>query len=196
MIHKIAEYLKKGVKGIWQKGKDEKYPQMCDGEDNAVAVGVNDYKINWAGNPSPYLKPLDGVIDCVAVTLYDKKTKTAALIHFLTIDTDVAGLTEATLCELRQYGVNLDNLEARLIGGMNGESEELIRSISDYLKDKKINIVEKDVLGKYDRDFIFDVETGGVKSERSPYSESEIYLDLEARVTRVKELAGRLQETK
>lgn len=107
-----------------------------------------------------------GIGPCVAVTLYDPKTKTGTLAH---IDsTDKAKSFTNVLNQLKYQGIDLNNLEAHIIGGQTGSSEETVGILYDSIKNNSIKLKEIDVLGDNTRAIMLNLENGEV----SDYQES------------------------
>ena len=101
-----------------------------------------------------------GIGPCVAVTIYDKKQKMGFLAH---IDTpDKAKSLNGVLNRLSSQGFNLENCEARIIGGQTGSSTETIKTIQKCLENTPATIAEMDVLGNKVRSIQLNLDTGEV----------------------------------
>ena len=96
----------------------------------------------------------------VGLTLYHRPTQTAALAHLDYRDSwpSVLNIAEHFSNKLR---IPANQCTARIIGGQDGYSEELISGIIRALDKSKIPIIEMDVLGKdLYREIIFDSKEG------------------------------------
>ena len=127
----------------------------------SVEVLQHEFTITRPGNDrSPFLQTF-GAGPCVVLTLYDKRTKTGLLAH-LDATTDVAGSFGQMAANLARHGVDIGNMEARIIGGQTGQSEELILKLRDQLGDRNVRIVEQDIVeSSYDVSaVVLDTNTG------------------------------------
>ncbi|MBU1128142.1 MAG: AAA family ATPase, partial [Candidatus Omnitrophica bacterium] len=128
---------------------------------DAVNVRQHQYGITRSDRPSPYLKTYHAG-GCVVVTLWDKETRTGMLAHVDTAADWEASARDIT-AELEEYGVKVENLEARVIGGRPFSSERLIIDIFASLERMEIPVVETDVLAmKVSVDVILDTANGRV----------------------------------
>jgi chemotaxis receptor (MCP) glutamine deamidase CheD len=127
--------------------------------DKSIEVMQGEYSIIEYSENTPFMQTY-GIGPCVAVTIYDKKSKKGFLAH---IDThSKAKSLNGILSRLKTRGFDTDNCEARIIGGQTGCSTETVKEIQKQLNSKKINIVEMDVLGSDARSIQLDLNTGEV----------------------------------
>jgi chemotaxis receptor (MCP) glutamine deamidase CheD len=130
-----------------------------------------------------------GIGPCVAVTLYDPIAKIGMLAHFDTL-TEVYDSLDQILLELKLFGASQNRIEARIIGGLTGSSEELIYEIKDRLNEAGISIVEEDILGVGEaRAIQFNTLTG----EISDYEETiNTTSNLDEKIKRIPKKKSRL----
>jgi len=110
-----------------------------------------------------------GAGPCVILTLYDKETGVGALTH-LDAETDINKGVGDILYNLRQLGAKTGNLKARIIGGLEGQSEGLVydiyvalRAYGIFYAKSSISIVEADVLARSgSKAVILDAKDGKV----------------------------------
>jgi chemotaxis receptor (MCP) glutamine deamidase CheD len=127
--------------------------------EKSIEVMLGEYSIIEYSENTPFMQTY-GIGPCVAVTIYDKKSKKGFLAH---IDThSKAKSLNGILSRLKTRGFDTDNCEARIIGGQTGYSTETVKEIQKQLNSKKINIVEMDVLGSDARSIQLDLNTGEV----------------------------------
>ena len=116
--------------------------------EDMIDVGIQEFKFARADDKKYILKTL-GIITCIAVTFYDKKSRIGAMAHF-----DVK-IDNKNLGEILQYMIwgmqvvgykdkKRSKVEVRIIGGRYGHSEELLENIKNHLVDLKLsNLVEE-----------------------------------------------------
>lgn len=132
----------------------------------ANTVGMGEFGISKFGvSRTRYIQTF-GVGPCVVITLYDKSTKTGMVAHF-NGDTemgyeDIKQSVRTILEKLGRAGVNMETLEARVIGGVTCRSETLLNMIFSTLNSENIKVIEKDILGCKARDVMLDVGSGDV----------------------------------
>ncbi len=108
-------------------------------------VMVSQRHVGYAMRGSSLEKVLTfGAGPCVILTLYDRETGVGALTH-LDAGSEV---TEGVRGILRQIEAKPENIEARIIGGLEGQSEELVYDIYIALERANVSIVEADVLAR------------------------------------------------
>ena len=100
-----------------------------------------------------------GLITCVVVTLYDPKTKIGAVLH-CTNGTDIREAFTRVLERIEFKRCDIGGLQARVIGGLDGRSEETVFAIYKTLDKYEIPIIEKDVLGWAKRSVALGLSTG------------------------------------
>ncbi|MCM8783889.1 MAG: hypothetical protein NC818_03845 [Candidatus Omnitrophica bacterium] len=136
-------------------------PMFLPPNGSYVTVLQREAGITSAETNQPYLLTF-GAGPCVIVTLYDPNTKIGTLIHFDAIS-DIRGALGKVIYHMKINGANIERLEARIIGGNTGSSEELIYQIYKALESiGGIQIVEKDILGFESRSIIMDTNTGEI----------------------------------
>lgn len=111
---------------------------------NAIVVLQREYAITSADSKKTTLQTM-GATTCVAITLYDTQNKLGALAHIDGV-TKVHESFDRMIAELELLGANKSDLEARIIGGALGFSEELVYMITDRLTEADIPILETDIL--------------------------------------------------
>lgn len=129
----------------------------------AVEVFTQEYALTRPGEGrSRYIQTF-GAGPCVILTLYDPTTKTGLVAHF-PATTDVLKSFIILKNHLARHGVDIGKMEARIIGGQHGMSEELILSIRDGLASQTVSIVEQNILleGWETSSVVMDAETGEV----------------------------------
>ncbi len=111
-----------------------------------INVRMKTFGVTSARSPNPILKTI-GFGDCVAVALYDPKTKVAGLVHisFPLIQPEWIGPNQDiinTLMVMEKHGVSSDameRIEAHMAGGLSGdEFPTIVRERLEALRIKKI----------------------------------------------------------
>ncbi|MBT3865433.1 hypothetical protein HOE67_01425 [Candidatus Peregrinibacteria bacterium] len=103
-----------------------------------------------------------GLANCVAIAVYNSKTKTGGIAH---IDPNIK--VKPFFDELMK-GVGVDesgssDIEVSLVGGWSGYSERTVYYLKDYVKGMGLNIKYEDVLGeKISRGIVMNTETGEI----------------------------------
>ena len=145
---------------------DEKRRTAQDDE-HSLQVEQGQYAIKKYSEDTPSLQTYN-VCNCVAVTVYDKKTKRGFLTHI-----DTAQRAESLEKVLKKAKFNPETSEVRIIGGITGASEGTVEIIEGAIKKLKLPIVEYDILGDSKRrDIMLDLNTGEVfdyKETRETY---------------------------
>ena len=138
---------------------DAKRNRSSDTEES-IEVAQGEYCVAEPNEKySKYLQTF-GVGPCVAVTIYDTKSKKGFLAH---IDTsDKANDLNSVLAKLKYQGFDFNNCEARIIGGQTNQSEETVNQIKKALDNNSISVAEMDVLGNGTRAIQLDLSTGEV----------------------------------
>ncbi|OGQ45858.1 MAG: hypothetical protein A3I05_08230 [Deltaproteobacteria bacterium RIFCSPLOWO2_02_FULL_44_10] len=110
----------------------------------AIEVFTDEYSITRPGNGrSPFLQTA-GAGPCLVLTLYEKKTKTGLMAHVSAM-ADVVMSFKAMDRELRAQGVNITNMEARIVGGKSGLNvDTYISELKNELFQRGIQLVEED----------------------------------------------------
>lgn len=124
-----------------------------------------------------------GLGSCVAVSLYDKTSKIGGLLHFLlpenpSNDSNLfkygdSGINEM-IKHLKKNGTQLENLEAKIVGGSimfsqllksteNAVGPRNVKIAKEILEKYGIKIVREDTGGDYGRSVEFYLETGELK---------------------------------
>ena len=103
-----------------------------------------------------------GLANCVAVAVYNPKTKTGGIAH---IDPNMK-VKPAFDSLMKGVGVNKAgsaDVEVSLVGGWSGYSERTVYYLKDYVKGAGLDIKYEDVLGeKISRGIVMDTETGKI----------------------------------
>lgn len=148
---------------------------------NIIYIKIADYKI---AKPPYKFKTVLG--SCVAVSLYDRKSRIGSLCHIMLpkkvkISTNKLKFANTALPiiikELKKYGVNIKNLEAKIFGGAqiyfsSNESvfpeigKENIKVVKKILEIYGIPVIGEDILGKEGRTVLFDLTDGKVYCKR------------------------------
>lgn len=92
---------------------------------------------------------------CVALTIYDKKTKTGFIAHIDTVDR-----ADSLDKVLKNSNFKPETCEVRIIGGQTDLSEGTIEIVGETIKKYNLQVVEYDILGKGRRDIQLDLKTG------------------------------------
>lgn len=86
-----------------------------------------------------------GATTCIILSLWDPKTKIGMVTHISANANTPESLTEI-FAKFRHLGIQPQQLQARIVGGWKGWSEEILQDILRGLKRNSITIVERDVL--------------------------------------------------
>jgi len=111
----------------------------------AIEVLQHEFAITRPGKGRSPLLQTFGAGPCVVMTLHDKQTKVGVMAHF-DATTTVATSFNMIKVKLEKYGVDIGNMEMRLVGGQTGQSEELILSLRDQADERGIDIVEQEIV--------------------------------------------------
>lgn len=134
--------------------------ERCKQVDQALVRGIiqKEYAITDAKSNKPIIGTF-GVATCIALTVYDPKTKTAAIVH-IDAGTEINSLGGIFWEIDKDYRKN-SHLEVRLIGG--NHSRTLVISLLKFLKKIDIGISSADVLHKpYPSEVAIDSRTGQI----------------------------------
>lgn len=117
------------------------------------------------------------VAHCLAVTLYNPKTKQGLIVH-LGAATDAVGSFDHMLADIRAHGQDPKDFEARIFGGEQGSpsSAILILASRQRMQLEGIKLAEVDVMpAKYVGGLALDLSTGKVLSDtrRHPQTADE-----------------------
>lgn len=127
--------------------------------EKSIEVSQGEYSIVTASDEVQTMQTY-GIGPCVAVTIYDKTNKKGFLTH---IDTqEKAKSLTSVLYQLSAQGFDVNNCEARIIGGQTGSSMNTVKEIQKALEEKQFNVVEMDVFGHGVRSIQLDLNTGEV----------------------------------
>ena len=126
-------------------------------DEKSLQVEQGQYAIKKYSKDTQSLKVYN-VCNCVAVTIYDKKTKRGFITHI-----DTAERAESLEKVLKDAKFNPKTTEVRIIGGITGQSEGTVEIIEGVIKNFNLPIVEYDILGEpIQRNIILDLKTGEV----------------------------------
>lgn len=150
----------RNVRGIGQASKVGDFTAQ-----EAKGIYIRGYGITSASDANPVLGT-KGMGPCVAVAIYNPKTKVGALAHFDT-NTDVESM-EKMLYSVRDDAD--DPLEVHLAGGALGEpnSHRLVEEIVSRLNDEpNLKVKSADILNPSGalKSLALDTRTGGVSNE-------------------------------
>jgi len=147
------------------------------------AVGIAEYKITF----SPDRLLAYGLGSCVGVTVYDRKKKIGGLAHVMLPSSRLHSSNpilgkyadtaiNALLTEMTERGCNLQELEAKLIGGANMFEAIVhqpvpvgLRNVAasrEKLMEMGVPVVAEDVGGSQGRTIIFSLIDGRVEIRR------------------------------
>lgn len=128
---------------------------------NAIEVMQHEYAITQPTTQKPVMQTA-WISACIAVTLYDKETKTGVITH-TDVGTNIEGSFEEIFSKLEKLGVKTSNLESRIIGGATYKvCKENIKIIKGVLEKYHVKVVEEDTLGNIIRAIQIDTRTGEV----------------------------------
>jgi chemotaxis receptor (MCP) glutamine deamidase CheD len=137
----------------------DKNRNNCEDNSNSIQVEQGEFALKTYSKNTPSLQTYN-VCNCVAVTIYDKKTKIGFLTHIDTIER-----ADSLEKILKNCNFNPKTSEVRIIGGQTDCSEGVIELIDETIKNFNLKVVEYDVLGKpmeCRRDIMLDLKTGEV----------------------------------
>ena len=135
----------------------DKKRSTCDDSSNSIQVEQGEFALKTYSKDTPSLQTYS-VCNCVAVTIYDKKTKKGFLTHIDTVDR-----ADSLAKTLEHCGFNPKTSEVRIIGGQTGLSEGIVEIIDETVKKFNLKVVEYDVLGQQcRRDIQLNLNTGEV----------------------------------
>jgi chemotaxis receptor (MCP) glutamine deamidase CheD len=126
---------------------------------------------------------------CVAVLIHAPDKLIAGMAHFDALTEDLNHSTDRSLYlfvkEMEAAGADLQKVQIHIIGGMDGESEELVNNIEQSLEEMGLNskVTEKDVLGKAVRGFTFNVRDGKVRNFEGDSSSWNDRVESEERIS-------------
>jgi hypothetical protein len=147
---------------------------------NAKLVLQCEFAIS-SGKEEKYLIKTAGFNSCLVLTLYSTSKKIGGLAH-IDLQTDVPlSLQQVILPEFKKRDGGA--LKACLVGGLEGQSDGLVKLVRDYLKAQGINIAGIDVLNPAGHPgLIINARTGRLfDPERSDFkSDAEILLRFES----------------
>lgn len=143
--------------------------------DNQHVVPMGSYGILQAAK-GQFLQT-DGLAICVALVLYDEKTRTGLVSHMFLSNInplDPLATVEKMLRDLRERGIQTEGLQAYVIGGRTKYSDPSIWGLTQALSCHGISVQGFDILGKdLIRDVALDLRTGKVyirtKNDPDPY---------------------------
>lgn len=107
----------------------------------------------------------ENIWTCIASTFYDEEADVRGLAHAITPGSEEPGTVYrvfgGAVDEMLEEGANTENIEAYLVGGSRGRNSTSvgINNLSmakEFLDDKEIEWVEKDVGGNYVRSVKLD----------------------------------------
>ena len=132
---------------------------ICKDSNSSIQVKQGEFAVNAYSKDTPSLQTYN-VCNCVAVTIYDKKTKRGFLAHIDTIER-----ADSLEKILKTCNFNPKTSEVRIIGGQTGCSEGVVELIDETIKNSNLKVVEYDVLGtpmECVRNIQLDLKTGEV----------------------------------
>ncbi|MFB6180669.1 MAG: chemotaxis protein CheD [Candidatus Nanohalobium sp.] len=157
----------------------EKAEAVKEGE-RQENVELGEYKI---GEEDTVLSA-QGLGSCVGVALISTSLPVAGLAHVMLPASEEGDHAEALLTEmideLKEKGVSLDNIVAKIFGGAEvidndmDIGQENIESAKTVLNSKGIGIAEEDVGGEKGRSIWVNCRTGKVVM-RKPFEETKIF---------------------
>ena len=112
---------------------DEKR-STCDDNSNSIQVEQGEFALKTYSKDTPSLQTYN-VCNCVAVTIYDKKTKKGFLTHIDTVDR-----ADSLAKTLEHCGFNPKTSEVRIIGGQTGLSEGIVEIIDETVKGLNLKV--------------------------------------------------------
>jgi chemotaxis protein CheD len=145
-------------------------------EAKVIEVGTADFAIGMAGQ----ILETKGIGSCIVVCLYDKNNKIGALSHIMLAHSGGNSLNELrfvdtalpnVLGKLIDLGVNIDDLEAHLVGGASMFTDfedylklgsENIAAVEKFLASINVPIKSKEVGGNIGRSVKFILDTGEI----------------------------------
>lgn len=141
---------------------------------------------------------------CIAACLWDRRAQIGGMNHFMLPGDADSGLApdagrygteamERLVNTLVKQGATRKTLDAKVFGGaamMQGPGslhvgERNTRFVLDYLRDRGITLVSKDVLGTSPRKVCLFPQTGGVMVRRLPLTQHSLVLAQEREARRV-----------
>jgi len=119
-----------------------------------------------SGNDESHILKTIGVSTCIAVTLYDSRSKVGSMVH-ISAATDTANLREAfrsMLNSMRKAGyqeASKGEVEVRILGGWQGTSDGLLMGIKNCLSSLGLsNVVEQEYTDIEGECIALDTQTG------------------------------------
>ncbi|MBP3821785.1 hypothetical protein J6G99_09115 [bacterium] len=134
----------------------DKTRKFTEDDSKSVQVEQGEFAIKKYSKDTPSLQTYN-VWNCVAVTIYDKKTKTGFMAHIDTVDR-----ADSLEKVLKNSNFNPETSEVRIIGGLTNLSEGTIEIVDETIKKYNLKVVEYDILGEGRRDIQLDLKTGEV----------------------------------
>jgi len=137
--------------------------KISNDSEKSVEVMQGEYSIIKYSENTPFMHTY-GILNCFALTIYDKETKTGFLAHIDT--TEKAKSLNKILGRLKYQGFDTKSCEARIIGGQDYIEMETVKEIQKQLNAKNFSIVEMDLFrlnaGNIESNIQLDLNTGEV----------------------------------
>lgn len=136
--------------------KTDEKRNLSEDDSNSLEVLQGQYAIKQYSQDTPQMQTYN-LTSCVALTVYNQKTKTGFLCHV-----DFPQKTKGLENILSKLG-NAADCEARIIGGDGTfDSNKIAEKMEKILKESKISLVERDINTKPVQNIQLNLETGEV----------------------------------